>query len=55
MNGQDLYEELKDALDYLGCGFRGMAETEVTLENNSLRLEARGRVCLIKLENASEQ
>lgn len=31
MNGEEFYEQFKAALDFLGVGFRGKADVEVTM------------------------
>jgi hypothetical protein len=38
MNAQEFYEYFKDALDYLGPGFRGMDEVIVCVQDNKFIL-----------------
>lgn len=49
MTGAEFYEEFKSALDYLGCGFRGMNQAKVCLWHGELRMDFDGRTCLIKI------
>ena len=57
MNGRDLYEEFKAALDYLGPGFRGMESVQIHLCGQKLRLSVDGRECaiIIPVEEASNE
>lgn len=49
MTAQELYEELRAALDYLGVGFRGMNDAQVVLVGSKLVFRADGRECSVEL------
>lgn len=49
MNGKEFYEEFKDALDYLGVGFHGMADTNIA-NGSVVHMTANGRECIIKAD-----
>ena len=54
MTGEDLYNEFKAALEYLGSGFRGMAEVQVHLDGTKLCMCVEGRECAIALPFINE-
>jgi len=47
MNAQDFYEEFKNALNYLGCGFSGMDEASIDLDGNKIRISCDDKDCSI--------
>lgn len=49
MKGDELYEEFKDALKYLGLLFNGMAAMRVTIVNQYLCFSCRGKVVSIHI------
>lgn len=55
MTGQELYEEFKEALNYLGLGFHGMHNVVVRIDGNKLRLCGAGRECAIEIPEPKEE
>ena len=49
MNGDEFYYEFKQALNFLGVGFHGMSEVEMTVEHDKVVLSAGNKECSIKL------
>lgn len=54
MTAQDIYEAIKDALDYVGVGFHGMDKVNVTIDGNELYLVANGRTAVIAVPQRGE-
>lgn len=54
MTVEDLYEELKAALNYLGVGFHGMREVQIILDGGKLRMTVEGRECAIEIPEVSD-
>jgi hypothetical protein len=47
MTGKEFYETFKEALDYVGVGFIGKDQVEVTLTANEIAVSANGRTVII--------
>lgn len=53
MTSKELYEEIKQALDYLGAGFHGMDKVQIVFEGEYLWLEFEGRKAAIEIPTRS--
>ena len=53
MTAEDFYEEFKVALDYLGPGFRGMRDVNVSIEADRVCLQHGVRECFIRLPSVT--
>lgn len=47
MTGEELYNDFKDALNYLGVGFYGMSKTEIFIDKDKLRITFDNKECAI--------
>lgn len=52
MNAALFYEEFKSALNYLGVGFRGMADADVWIDGSHLCIGAGGKEAHLPLPSA---
>lgn len=50
MRLSDLYQDMKDALDFLGLGWGEKGKAEVTFAGNELVISYGGRSCRVTIE-----